>query len=133
MVVMLVPLCDVVAAMSAYFEKRANELIAVLSPRALAAQSRAAKRWYVYLILCRNGAVYTGIARNVAVRYAQHVAGTGARYTRANPPRRLLVKFACLNQSEASRMESAIKKLVAINKRKLARKTAAAARECLFG
>ena len=119
--------------MSAYFEKRANELIAVLSPRALAAQSRAAKRWYVYLILCRNGAVYTGIARNVAVRYAQHVAGTGARYTRANPPRRLLVKFACLNQSEASRMESAIKKLVAINKRKLVRKTAAAARKCLFG
>ena len=119
--------------MSAYFEKRANELIAVLSPRALAAQSRAAKRWYVYLILYRNGAVYTGIARNVAVRYAEHVAGTGARYTRANPPRRLLVKFACLNQSEASRMESAIKKLVAINKRKLVRKTAAAARKCLFG
>ena len=133
MVVMLVPRCDVVAAMSAYFEKRANELIAVLSPRALAAQSRAAKRWYVYLILCRNGAVYTGIARNVAVRYAQHIAGTGARYTRANPPRRLLVKFACPNQSEASRMESAIKKLVAINKRKLVRKTAAAARKCLFG
>src|SRR5438094_6264273 len=76
-----------------------------LSSRALAARSRAAKRWYVYLILCRNGAVYTGIARDVAVRYAQHVAGTGARYTRANPPRRLLVKFACVNQSEAGRME----------------------------
>jgi len=119
--------------MSAYFEKRAGELIGMLSPRALAARSRAAERWYVYLILCRNGAVYTGIARNVAVRYAEHVAGTGARYTRANPPRRLLVKFACLNQSEASRMESAIKKLVAINKRKLVRKTAAAARKCLFG
>jgi len=90
-----------------------------LSPRALAAQARAAKRWYVYLILCRSGAIYTGIARNVATRYAQHLAGTGARYTRANPPRRLLVKFACLNQSEAGRMDAAIKKLAAINKRKL--------------
>jgi putative endonuclease len=50
-----------------------------LSARALAARARATKRWYVYLILCRRGAIYTGIARNVAVRYARHVAGTGAR------------------------------------------------------
>ena len=69
--------------------------------------------------VCRSGAVYTGIARNAEVRYAQHVAGTGARYTHANPPRRLLVKFACVNQSEAGRMEAAIKKLTALNKRKL--------------
>jgi len=103
------------------------------SPRALAARARATKRWYVYLILCSGGAIYTGIARNVAVRYAQHVAGTGARYTRANPPARLLVRFACMNQSEASRMEAAIKKLAAINKWKLVGKTGAAARQFLFG
>jgi putative endonuclease len=104
-----------------------------LSTRALAARARAAKRWYVYLILCRRGAIYTGIARNVAVRYAQHIAGTRARYTRANPPSRLLVKFACLNQSEAGRMEAAIKKLAAANKRKLVDKTGAVVRKLLFG
>src|SRR5207302_9561217 len=107
--------------------------MAHLSTRALAARARAAKRWYVYLILCRRGAIYTGIARDVVVRYAQNVAGTGARYTRANPPSRLLVKFACLNQSEASRMETAIKKLAATNKRKLVGKTDAAARKVLIG
>jgi len=58
----------------------------VESSRALAARLRAAKRWYVYLILCRSGAIYTGIAQNVAARYARHLAGTGARYSRANPP-----------------------------------------------
>ena len=58
---------------------------------------------------------------------------SGARYTRANPPRRLLVRFACLNQSEASRMEAAIKKLAAANKRMLVGKTGAAARKSLFG
>jgi putative endonuclease len=104
-----------------------------LSTRAFAARARAAKRWYVYLILCRRGMIYTGIARNVAVRYAQHVAGTGARYTRANPASRLLVKFACLNQSEASRMEAAIKKLAATNKRKLVDKTGTVVRKLLFG
>ena len=103
------------------------------SPRARAAQARAAKRWCVYLILCRNGAVYTGIARDAHVRYAQHVAGTGARYTRANPPRRLLVKFACVNQSEAARMEAAIKKLTAVNKRNLVGKTAPEVRKALLG
>jgi len=102
-------------------------------PRALAARARATKRWYVYLILCRGGAIYTGIARNVAVRYAQHVAGTGARYTRANPPARLLVRFACLNQSEASKMEAAIKKLAGTDKRKLVDKTSATVRKLLFG
>ena len=103
------------------------------SPRALAARARAAKRWYVYLIACRSGAIYTGIARDVAARYALHVAGKGARYTRANPPRKLLVKFACANQSEASRMESAIKKLSAARKEGLIGKTVAAARKLLFG
>jgi putative endonuclease len=103
-----------------------------LSSRALAARLRAAKGWYVYLVLCRNGAVYTGIARDVAARYAQHLAGTGARYTRANPPRRLLVKFACLNQSEAGRMEAAIKKLTATDKRILVGKSRSAARKFLF-
>lgn len=77
--------------------------------------------------------VYTGIARDVAMRYAQHVAGSGARYTRANPPRRLLVKFACMSQSEAGRMEVAIKKLAATDKRMLVGKSGAAARKSLFG
>ena len=102
------------------------------TPRAQAARLRAAKRWYVYLILCRGGAIYTGIARDVAARYAQHVAGTGARYTRANPPRELIAKFACPNQSVASRMEAAIKRLPAAGKRKLIGKSGAAARNSLF-
>ena len=66
-------------------------------------------RWCVYLILCRSDAIYTGIALDVAARYAQHRARTGARYTRANPPRRLLTKFVCPNQSVAAKLEAAIR------------------------
>ena len=69
----------------------------------------------------------------MTVRYVRHVAGIGARYTRANPPSRLLVKFACLNQSEASKMEAAIKKLAGTDKRKLVDKTSATVRKLLFG
>ena len=102
------------------------------SPRSRAARQRAAKRWYVYLILCRSGTIYAGIALDVAARYAQHLAGTGARYTRANPPRRLLAKFACPNQSVAGRLEAAIKRLSAAEKRKLVGRTGVVARKLLL-
>ena len=102
------------------------------SLRSRAARERAAKRWYVYLSLCHSGTIYTGIARDVAARYAQHLAGTGARYTRANPPRRLLTKFACSDQSVAGRLEAAIKNLAAVDKKKLVGKTSAEVRKALL-
>jgi len=102
------------------------------SPRSRAARERAAKRWYVYLILCRSKAIYTGMALDVAARYAQHLAGAGARYTRANPPRRLLTKFVCPNQSVAGKLEAAIKRLSAAEKRKVVGMTGAAVRKLLL-
>lgn len=70
----------------------------------------AEKPWFVYLIECRNGSIYTGIAVDVAARYAAHVEGRGARYTRMHRPRRLLGAIACRDRSEASRAEAAIKR-----------------------
>lgn len=75
--------------------------------------------WYVYLIECRGGSVYTGIAVDVARRYAQHAAGTGARYTRSRPPVRLLGQLAFPDRSTASRAEHAIKRLAPARKRAL--------------
>ena len=92
--------------------------VAVAAP--VAATRRTGKRWYVYLIECRSGAIYTGIAVDVAARYAQHAAGTGARYTRSNPPERLLATFVCGNRSIASRIEAGVKKLSAATKAELA-------------
>jgi len=86
----------------------------------------------VYLILYRSGTIYTEIALDGAARYTQHVTGTGPRYTRANPPRRLLSKFACPNQSVAGRLEVAIKKLSAAEKRKLVGRTGAGASKLLL-
>lgn len=76
--------------------------------------------WFVYLIECRNGAVYTGITLDVAARYAAHAEGKGARYTRANPPLRLLAAQAFAGRGEAARMECAIKRLTPAGKRAVA-------------
>ena len=76
--------------------------------------------WYVYLLKCTNSSIYTGIAKNVRQRYAQHLAGKGARYTRAHKPEKLLVSFPCNDRSEALKLEHAIKQLTPQGKRDIA-------------
>lgn len=75
--------------------------------------------WFVYLIECRDGSLYTGIATDVDRRYAEHLAGKGARYTRSHPPIRLLARFAHPDRASASRAEYAIKRLSPVRKRAL--------------
>jgi len=75
--------------------------------------------WHVYLIECRDGSIYTGVAVDVQTRYAAHAAGKGARYTRAHPPRRLLTVILCADRSTALRIEYAVKRLTAPEKRAL--------------
>ncbi len=78
------------------------------------------KVWYLYLLECSDGSIYTGITVDVAKRYAAHLAGKGARYTRSHPPRRLLASFEHADRSSASKAEYAIKQLPAAAKRALA-------------
>jgi putative endonuclease len=67
--------------------------------------------WSVYLLRCGDGTLYTGIATDVERRFAEHVAGKGARYTRGRGPLTLLGARAVGNRSEALREEARIKTL----------------------
>jgi ribosome-associated protein len=75
--------------------------------------------WFVYLIECKDGSIYTGIAVDVGARYAAHRSGKGARYMRSHPPRRLLAAIACADRSDASKAEYRIKRLSPREKREL--------------
>ena len=77
----------------------------------------AAKPWFLYLIECRDGNLYTGIAIDVAARYSAHAKGKGARYTRSHPPLRLLASAAYPDRSTASQEEYRIKQLTPAVKR----------------
>ncbi len=77
----------------------------------MAAVSTVKKSWCLYLIECRNGALYAGITNDLEARYCAHVDGKGARYTRANPPLRLVGSRPFPDRSSASRAEFAIKRL----------------------
>ncbi len=84
----------------------------------------SARPWFLYLIECVDGSIYTGIAVDVAARYAAHAAGRGARYTRSHKPLRLLASAVYADRSAASRAEYEVKRLSPAAKRALARRLA---------
>ncbi|UXY14385.1 GIY-YIG nuclease family protein [Chitiniphilus purpureus] len=73
--------------------------------------------WYLYVIECRGGSLYTGIATDVARRWQEHAGGRGARYTRAHPPVRLLAIAPHPDRASALRAEAALKRLKPLAKR----------------
>lgn len=77
----------------------------------VAAEQPARKPWSLYLLECRGGVLYTGIAIDVQARFEAHCAGKGAKFTRANPPKRILASVVYPGKSEASKAEWALKKL----------------------
>lgn len=77
----------------------------------------SAETWFVYLLECSNGRLYTGITRDLERRFRQHHAGKGAMFTRLNRPERMLAALACADRSAASRLEWRIKQLSAADKR----------------
>ena len=93
-------------------------MIDVLPPEEAAALPQTP--WFLYLIECNDGSIYTGIAVDVAARYAAHFAGKGARYTRMHPPARLLASVEYADRSSALKAEYRIKQLTAAAKRRYA-------------
>ena len=82
------------------------------------------KAWFLYLLECTDGSIYTGITVDVEARLAAHLAGRGARYTRSHPPRKVLASFEYADRASASKAEYAMKQLTAAEKRAVARKAA---------
>lgn len=72
--------------------------------------------WFLYLLECKNGAYYAGITNNLETRFSAHLSGKGARYTRANPPLKILATKLYVDRSAASSAEAALKKLPRIKK-----------------
>jgi len=67
--------------------------------------------WFLYLLECCDGSYYAGISTDVQARFQAHLAGKGARYTRAHPPLRVLGMRPYADRAAASRAEWQIKQL----------------------
>jgi putative endonuclease len=75
--------------------------------------------WYLYLLRCGDGNLYTGISNDVARRLAAHRAGRGARYLRGRGPIVLARKVRVGPLSAALRVERKVKRMPRERKEKL--------------
>jgi len=72
--------------------------------------------WFLYLIRCKDGALYTGITTDVDRRFAEHQSGKGAKYLRGKAPLTLAFQQKIGSRSAALKAEASIKKLSKANK-----------------
>jgi putative endonuclease len=76
--------------------------------------------WFVYIVRCADSTLYTGVARDLEKRLAQHNRGKeGAKYTRSRRPVELVYHEPAENRSAAQQREYRIKQLSAAQKRRL--------------
>jgi predicted GIY-YIG superfamily endonuclease len=68
-----------------------------------------ADTWFVYLLRCADGSLYTGITKDAKRRCQQHNAGTASRYTRSRRPAKQVWQEAHPSRSSALKREAAIK------------------------
>ena len=75
--------------------------------------------WWVYMLRCGDGSLYTGITVDVDKRVSQHQAGKGAVYTRTHLPVCLVFSMAMSTRQGAMRAERYIKTLTRARKERL--------------
>ncbi len=72
--------------------------------------------WYVYILKCGDGTLYTGVATDVERRLAEHRSGVGAKYTRGRSPLRVVHRERYKNRGAALKREWNIKRLSRMQK-----------------
>ncbi len=69
--------------------------------------------YYLYILRCEGGSLYTGITTDVNRRFEEHLAGrgVGAKYTKTHIPQKIELQLAVGSRAEASKLEFKIKHL----------------------
>ncbi len=81
------------------------------------------KDWYLYIIECRDGSLYTGVTMDVQRRFDEHLAqgAKSAKYLKGRGPLKLVFSALVGEKSKAYRLERKVKSLPALRKHDLVR------------
>ena len=79
------------------------------------------KQWFLYILRCGDGSLYTGITTDVEKRLEAHRSGKGAKYTRGRSPLELVYRESCGSHSDALKREHQVKMLTREEKQNLIR------------
>ena len=72
-------------------------------------RAEAEANWRVYIILCSDNTLYTGITTDLQRRFEQHASGSGAKYFRGRQPAKVVYQESGHTRSTAGRREAEIK------------------------
>lgn len=77
--------------------------------------------YYVYMLLCSDDSLYTGITTDLRQRMRKHTGRLkgGAKYTALRPPKAIAAVWTAPDKSAAAKAEYAIKHLTSARKREL--------------
>ncbi len=75
--------------------------------------------YFVYIIECKDGTLYTGITTDLKRRFEEHKKGIGSQYTKSRGVKKLLFSEQHPDRSSASRREAEIKNLSRVQKMSL--------------
>jgi putative endonuclease len=77
------------------------------------------EQWFLYILECSDGTLYTGITKNLERRFAQHNAGTASRYTRVRRPVKFVYNEQCSTRTAALVRECEVKEMTRERKKRL--------------
>jgi len=63
------------------------------------------------MIRCEDNSIYTGMTNNIEERFAKHISGTGAKYTKSHKPEKIEAVWRCKEKSHACKLEYQLKHL----------------------
>ena len=66
-------------------------------------------KWFVYVLLCENGSLYRGYTNDLEKRFAAHISGKGAKYTRMHKPVKIIYSEEFETKEEAMKREGYFK------------------------
>lgn len=75
------------------------------------ARKKRREKWFLYILKCVDGSLYTGITKDLERRFQMHSEGKAARYTRTRRPLEIIYKETCRTRTEALVRECAVKAL----------------------
>jgi len=107
---------DTVRRVFSCVDKKARKALKIwMAESAVAAQPFAGsgpnENWCVYVLRCRNNALYTGMTNNIERRLKEHEQGRGSKFVRSWRPFELVKTVSCKDAGEARRLEHDLKKL----------------------
>ncbi|MGI2142171.1 GIY-YIG nuclease family protein [Shewanella baltica] len=108
----LAPVTSAVIAKDAVTEASLNPV--PLNPAPLKPTPiKSSSLWYLYVVRCANGHLYTGVTTDVARRFSEHQSGSikSAKYLRGKGPLTLMYQEQVGSHGDALRREIAVKKL----------------------